>query len=127
MSVATEKKPPVAERIFAIEGFVVANRAWIMSEENPKLTDIRRRAETSLGYRVSNDAIKACMAKHKIPVRRSAAEAELLRLKEQNETYRKLILRIASYTNLPASIATAIKGEMDLNAEIADALKLNRV
>ena len=126
MSTATKKLPSPAKRLFAIDAFVATNRTWIMSEENPSLTAIRRRAEVSLGHKCSTTTIRDCMERQKIPIRRSAAEAELIQLKEQNERLRQVILRIAAYTNLPAAIASELRDSYDLNVEIVDALRLNR-
>lgn len=120
------KTPSPAKRLFAIDAFISSNRGWVMSSENPTLQEIRKRAETQLGYKCSTNNIRDCMERQKIPVRRSAAEAELIQLRESNEKLRQVILRIAAYTNLPVPIAAELRESYNLNAEIVDALRLNR-
>jgi hypothetical protein len=113
-------------QVFDLKDWVLTQRAWIMSEENPTLKMIRQRAEASLAFKCTESNIKECLIQCKIPVKRSKAEAKLIRLQEENERMKQLVLKIASYTNLPAAIAREVANDFDLNAEIADALKVNR-
>ena len=64
-----------AKHLWALEEFVEQSKAWILTA-NPRLSDIRSRAETELGFKCPDGPIRDCMTRHEIPVRRSKEEAE---------------------------------------------------
>ena len=80
-----------AKHLWALEEFVEQSKAWILTA-NPRLSDIRSRAETELGFKCPDGPIRDCMTRHEIPVRRSKEEAEKQMMRERIESLEGLVL-----------------------------------
>ena len=109
-------------QIFSLEEWVHQKKGWIMSS-NSTLKDIRARAETELGFKCSTDAIKSCMARHEIAVRRSKTEAEKQVMKEQIEELTELVVDLVAHGNLPPGILMKFRERgRNLNSRVMGAL-----
>lgn len=96
-----------AKHLWELEEFVEQNKAWILSA-NPRLPDIRSRAETELCFKCPDGPIRDCMVRHGIPVRRSKHEAEKQMMTERVESLERLVLDMFAHANLPPGVMATL-------------------
>jgi len=96
-----------AKHLWALEEFVEQSKGWILTA-NPRLADIRSRAETELGFKCPDGPIRDCMTRHEIPVRRSKDEAEKQMMRERIESLEGLVLDMFAHANLPARVMASL-------------------
>jgi len=115
-----------AKNVLELQDWVVSQKGWIRSEENPALKEIRTKAEDDLGYKCPEGNIREIMEYLEIPVRRSKSDAKVIELEDRCDQYRKILLKIAAFVNLPEEIAVEVRGQFNIDNELLDALRLNK-
>ena len=96
-----------AKRLWALEEFIEHSKSWILTD-NPRLSDIRSRAETELGFKCAPDPIKDCMNRHGIPVRRSKMEAQKQAMMDRIVSLESLVLDMFAHGNLPPKVMASL-------------------
>jgi hypothetical protein len=116
------KAPDVLE----LQDWVITQKGWIRSEENPTLKQIRAKAEFELRYKCPENNIRGVMEYLDIPIRRSKADAKVVELEARCDQYRRVLLTIAAFVNLPDEIAVEVREQFNIDEELLGALRLNK-
>ena len=115
-----------AANVLELQDWVVTQKGWIRSEENPTLKHIRGKAESELSYKCPESNIREVMDYLDIPIRRSKADAKLVELESRCDQYRRVLLTIAAFVNLPEEIAVEVREQFNIDEELLGALRLNK-
>jgi len=115
-----------ASNVLELQDWVVTQKGWIRSEENPTLKQIRRKAESDLCYKCPETNIREVMEYLDIPIRRSKADAKVVELESRCDQYRRVLLKIAAFVNLPDEIAVEVRDQFNIDEELLGALRLNK-
>ena len=116
-----------ASQVLILQEWVSANRGWIRSEENPSMKVVRLRAEDDLGFKCAEGNLKDVFAYLEIPIRRSKSDAKIIELEYRCDQYRAILLKIAAFVNMPEDIAKELRDEFNIEQELLEALRINRV
>lgn len=115
-----------ASNVLELHDWVVANKSWVRSEDNPTMKQIRSKAEDDLGYKCPEGNIRGVMGYLEIPIRRSKSDAKLIELEDRCDQYRSILLKIAAFVNLPDEIAVEVRDQFNIDQELLGALRLNK-